>query len=832
MSDVDLEYNDQDSSVEDFDTESDVENASEHEATTYEWPRPAAWAAQLRKNPDIAKFAAPWTAPARRDSIPSLHTDAPDQEPTFNIEPTGSEPFALMFLDALPLEAYWQNVVVRETGRYADLNEATPGRADGQRSWENARINTVSNWLRAVASVIMRGLVPATSDAKFFANETHVSGNNRYSRPGAQKVCGIHINTYEQLMRYQHLVDSTTRACNEANDHDKAWTVRPTLKFLNAAFKRWYNPGRDHALDEGGLPSRHTWLRIRNPEKPHRYFIELLMACCSKTRFCWHFMLNEGKNKIVERAQRDRGQTKYTQVAYYQQVYNAFERDVQLKYGVGAAHMLYFSRVLRTFDDDPDQSMCYRVFTDRRWCSLPAMYLAKKMMNVSFTCSVQDGSRFHISNLLPVIKSRKRSLRGKYRSAYLQIDDDVRITTVLWNDSAKCGFSSADVGTVGESHCIRRVGRWSREVTYPKIVAMREKKFRAIDRHDQLRLGKCHFDYICRKKAWPKVQYGGIELLLVNIYIIAHASIRFRGIDQREFRWQTVLQLVTIADNIDARARAANPALVRGRDCTEGRFQGQHTHHHATWPEYVDRDQLVAMRKRMEDNPGRERAEKNDRNRDARRLSNNKVRNPAWYESNCIVCWARGKSRRTGRYCQECALDPSWTFKCRIGGWANECQPRLCSKACWTAFHTQRINLLDFNHRRKKRPRAPQSRRRNSRGRARRGLARRPNARRRVTLDEVTSDSPEPSFGSSDEEAGATAAPAAAPAVVPVAVPVAVVYEVDNRTRRPARVPAAAATAVASTASRSTRSTRSNPNPAVRRSTRSTRGQTSGILDI
>ena len=143
--------------------------------------------------------------------------------------------------------------------------------------------------------------------------------------------------------------------------------------------------------------------------------------------------------------------------------------------------------------------------------------------------SREDGSRFHITNLLPVIKSKKRSLRGKYRSAFLQIDDDVRITAVTWNDSSKCGFASADVGSVGESQCLRRVGRWQRPVTYPAIVAMRESKFRAIDRHDQLRLGKCHFDYICRKKAWPKVQYGSIELLLVNIYIIVHASIRFRG---------------------------------------------------------------------------------------------------------------------------------------------------------------------------------------------------------------------------------------------------------------------------------------------------------------
>ena len=171
------------------------------------------------------------------------------------------------------------------------------------------------------------------------------------------------------------------------------------------------------------------------------------------------------------------------------------------------------------------------MFTDRRWCSLLAGDVpVQKESQCLIHVRMAPGS-----TLLPVIKSKKRSLRGKYCSAFLQIDDDVRITAVTWNDSSKCGFASADVGSVGKSQCLRRVGRRQRPVTYPAIIAMRESKFRAIDRHDQLRLGKCHFDYICRKKAWPKVQYGSIELLLVNIYIIVHASIRFRGSIKERF---------------------------------------------------------------------------------------------------------------------------------------------------------------------------------------------------------------------------------------------------------------------------------------------------------
>ena len=763
-----VEFSDQDSSLEDFDTESDEEDASDHEAEVVSWPRPAQFPAQLRKNPELAKFDVPWTVSATRDGIPHLHADLPDQDETFTIEPDGDVPFALMFLNALPLQAFWQLIVCAETGRYAEENEATPGRADGRRSWDNARMNTVANWLRVVACIIMRGLVPSTSDRAFFADETYNCGDNRYDRPGASKVCGLDLNTYEQLIRFFHLVDSSVRAANEAADHDKAWLVRPFLTFLNNAFARWCVCGRNNAVDEAGLPSRHSWLRTRNVAKPHRYFIEILMGCCSGSRFCWHLILNEGKYKIVERANRARGQSKYMQVTHYQHEFNADERSCQDTIGVAAAQMLYFARVLRERDNDPDQRMCYRIFTDRRWCSLPAMYSAKKLHNVSYTCSVVVKSRFHVCYQLGVTQSKKRHMRGKYRSALLQVDDDVRVTTVCWSDSNLCGYASCDLGTEGETFCMRRSGRWKRRVPYPIMVKVRGDHFRAVDQSDQLRLGKCHFDYICRKKAWPKVFWGGIELVLVNIYCIARGGVRFRNILQREFRWATLLQLVVIADRIDARARMNNPRHPRGADYTQDdRYHGVSTHHHATWPEYVDEFQLDAMEKRMTDFPGNHKGAQRARVRDEHRGGRTagrttKVRNPAWYESTCIVCWAFGKKKRTAMYCKECSLDPVWSFKCRIGGWANECQPHICSKECWVKFHTQRIPGLDFNQRTSVRPR-PRGRR------ARTTPAQTRRARRRLAVDSPAS---EPDFeGVLDPQPGPapTAAPASAVSTTPPA---------------------------------------------------------------
>ena len=50
-----------------------------------------------------------------------------------------------------------------ETKRYAEQSGATPGRSDGARPWDESRMNTVSNWLRVTAAIIMRGLVPAST---------------------------------------------------------------------------------------------------------------------------------------------------------------------------------------------------------------------------------------------------------------------------------------------------------------------------------------------------------------------------------------------------------------------------------------------------------------------------------------------------------------------------------------------------------------------------------------------------------------------------------------------------------------------------------------------
>ncbi len=64
---------------------------------------------------------------------------------------------------------------------------------------------------------------------------------------------------------------------------------------------------------------------------------------------------------------------------------------------------------------------------------------------VSFSGSVDKRSRFHVCYKLGMNKSKKRTARGKYRSARTVIDG-VKINTVCWQDRVLIGFAS----TIGQ----------------------------------------------------------------------------------------------------------------------------------------------------------------------------------------------------------------------------------------------------------------------------------------------------------------------------------------------------------------------------------------------
>ena len=458
----------------------------------------------------------------------------------------------------------------------------------------------------------MTGLVEARDNPELFAGSTRCGG--RFRRTGAATVCKIKLNVYQQLMRFKHMVNNIMKKSPSHENFDKLFHVRPMITMLQQTFERWFNPPKDNSMDEAGIPSRSKWMRTFNGSKPYKYFIELLMACCATTRFCWAFFVTESALKtIMNRHRRGRNKSKFKKVVHYQYEYSDVERRFQDRFGSATAQMLYFARILR--ERHPSQ-VTYRLFVDRRWDSLSAIVLAKKNFNISFTTTVKFASRYHIISHWggkggrgkAIVKSKKRNRRGKYRSATTTISGVV-INECLWNDSSLLGGCSADLGCEDQP-VKRRMGRHTPTVSCPRMMAVRGDKLRGVDIHDQLRSSKYRMTFQCRNKAWPKLDIGLFEILVVNIYCVKKTSEATLKPD--DYRWDLLNDMVLKADQLEAekaaRVARVRPPTTRARaraksddkeDSAVGRFAGVDVHHHDRICEYVTPEQVKNPKKSM-----------------------------------------------------------------------------------------------------------------------------------------------------------------------------------------------------------------------------------------
>ena len=326
---------------------------------------------------------------------------------------------------------------------------------------------------------------------------------------------------------------------------------------------------------------------------------------------------------------------------------------------------------------------------------------------------MKAGHRFHVAWQFKKTKShsglsqsKAMSMRGKYRSAHAKIDD-VRLSTALWVDSSLVATVSADLGT--EAHTVtRRRGRHDmRPIKCPRMVFVRGKMFRAVDIHDQLRLGKVHFMFSCKRKAWPKLFFGLIEMLLVNIYIVVvSTNPGKKSMTQSEFRWQMVEDFVCEADRLDEtdpvdseNSTSKTSEVVVAKTPFQIREEGRDgSHHHDIQPEYVQPTVAAKNQRVVDESPSaRPTKRKKMRKRDYQR-HDGKVLNPFHTSLGiCVVCkffFKKKKPTKTVRYCRECVTDPEWPETCRAKGWQTSFHPRLCSKRCFEIFHTTRISGL------------------------------------------------------------------------------------------------------------------------------------------
>lgn len=274
------------------------------------------------------------------------------------------------------------------------------------------------------------------------------------------------------------------------------------------------------------------------------------------------------------------------------------------------------------------------------------------------------------------------------------------------------------------------------------MMMIRGKYFRAVDQNDQIRLSKWGFSFICRKKGWLKLFFALIELLLINIFIVA---LQTNGeLEQDDFRWTLVFQLVEKAkqmeedgEDMSERTRSARrQSASRRMFCS--RFEGgADHHHHDVIEEYVSVEKAQRNQRIVDANPSWRVSNKCQwRKRDVKR-KNDKVRNPFYTSpSDCLVCkYVHGVSKKTTKYCRECKWQSNWPKSIRAKGYQLRLHPRLCSKECFKYFHTHRIPALDIPSATRVRSAARSARRRRPQ---RRETTPRPRARRRI----MDSDTP------------------------------------------------------------------------------------------
>ena len=217
-----------------------------------------------------------------------------------------------------------------------------------------------------------------------------------------------------------------------------------------------------------------------------------------------------------------------------------------------------------------------------------------------------------------------------------------------------------------------------------------------------------------RSKAWPVVDWGVHELIIVNMFLIARVADKRQYGEQSAFRWQIICEVLSYCDQLDG--QTAEPVTDQQRQEVVGRFHPESVrlHHRVSFSEYVTADELTQLHELHDDDPHpptQKRARKADGNRkdkDGRQL----FRNPFWHSSVCVVCWAgitakdradpaklRKKLRPTSFYCRECSLESRWTYRVRVGKSFHRYHPRLCSQKCFEIFHTREIFGLDHHQR-------------------------------------------------------------------------------------------------------------------------------------
>ncbi len=91
-------------------------------------------------------------------------------------------------------------------------------------------------------------------------------------------------NRFQEICRNLHFSNNDDpRAAT-----DRAWKIRPVVVALQKTFRKGYTLPPVLSFDEGMLPSRSSYnkMRVYMKDKPHKWGTKLFLTCCAKTSYC------------------------------------------------------------------------------------------------------------------------------------------------------------------------------------------------------------------------------------------------------------------------------------------------------------------------------------------------------------------------------------------------------------------------------------------------------------------------------------------------------------------------------------------------------------------
>lgn len=192
-------------------------------------------------------------------------------------------PYQLLLI-LLPL-SFWKSLVV-QTNKYAADSILEKGEEDwGEgRKWVPVTVQELVQWVGMCIAMAWTGL---RNTSQYWWTDKR----GLIQFPGFGAVMGQ--TRWEQIKRYFHLNDNKLRPPNKLSMEYRLWHVLPMMTTLNSTSKLLWRLGQNVVVDERTIPSRHSRspIRIYNPSKPYKFGFEVFSICCSKTYYCWHFIV-------------------------------------------------------------------------------------------------------------------------------------------------------------------------------------------------------------------------------------------------------------------------------------------------------------------------------------------------------------------------------------------------------------------------------------------------------------------------------------------------------------------------------------------------------------